>query len=1451
MNLRETMNNDLLIGYDIGTKTIKAVYGTGLSDQKTIKLEHFSDPQGVIDKIEKKISARKLNIKGYATGRYKDTINWRNQQIAVTDWTKAAIRYCRDHLGEDIRYIVDIGAAGLSLLELKDGNFHRFATNSICASGTGSFLDQQMIRMGLSFEGVDKMEISKRVPSIASRCAVFAKSDLIHRQQEGFTVQELWNGLVKGMAEACFITLLRGDNLNGKVLFIGGLVKNRLFLHYFSKLLAEDTLIVPEQPDTFLALANFHYAHSQIRNTGFEQDLSSDQKKKKNEESSAFERPLNPPKSEKDKYYSDQFGNEITIYPSLHKIVEESEEQVGAENGSNGHISIPAVLGVDIGSTSTKAAIIDKNSGDLLLGLYRKTHGNPISAYQKLLKGINRLTLENPYRFKIEGMGTTGSGRKIVGAFAGADQFVNEITAHLQGALREVPDVRTIFEIGGQDSKYIYVENGWMKDANMNYVCAAGTGSFLEEQAQNLNFELNEFEDLCRGVPAPKTNDRCTVFMEQDSKKLLVDGHSKSEVVASLLYSVCRNYLHRVVQNRPIEEPILFLGATARNKGLVEAFSNILQKDINTSKISHLTGAIGVAEIIRKSLAAGETKFKGFSLHAQEIEFKERNCTDCHNTCRIIYFESGTETVSWGYQCGKEGLDKTDNKPKRQHKDYFLRVKKLNNNNPAGAVKQAQQKNPSGEKPNVEAKTSNKEQIIYMPKALFYYSHNYLWQKFWEELGFTVKILPDSNKEILATALSYSPNEVCFPLKMAIGHIIHAVKNGNSPLFVPYLIRDTDNEAATNSYFCPMTQGLPAIVKNILHYNGVSDKGLIAPIIDLSKSDKANIESLYNYLNVSFKLGQDKIAASFRKSLAEYRALQKTLYKEAKQTVEEIERGTGKSSSESPDPVLVVIGRSYNLYDSSLNLGLIRDTKGYGYRMIPADLVPFKRESIGDDYRNMYWSYGQKVIAIAKEILNHPNFYPIFLTNFNCGPDSFILSMLEDIWQQKPYLILELDEHSGNAGYLTRIEAFLDRIKSQSNLTDKSDASQPLNIEKKQVKPSQQVNELKTSKKTLLVPPMNPFGTVLVSSAFRKYGYNAVPMVKEDINTFHLGKAHLRGSECMPAASTLGSVLDYCNENKISPADKDNNAGCSEPISVFMPCASGPCRFGQYGQLHEMILKRNNINADILAVNSENDYAGFSTGLRLQLFRAIILTDIFVKLGCKLRPYEKRKGEVNELLNQCLKEASGVLESKKKVGSLLRRMSRSIDNLNIDLSQPKPLVGIVGEIYVRSSPFSNDNLIEKIEDHGAEAWLTPLMEWLHYTSHLKTLKHRSLLDKVTDDLSKTTVHYHETKYYGYFSNILSDRQEPEVKTMIEKAKPYINDALRGEAVLTVGRSICFVDQGAKMIVNVAPFGCMPGTISSIILKNLAMIYSTPMVSLYYDGYVGFDTQLDQYLNNLN
>ncbi|MBW6516791.1 MAG: hypothetical protein K0B81_09320, partial [Candidatus Cloacimonetes bacterium] len=370
---------------------------------------------------------------------------------------------------------------------------------------------------------------------------------------------------------------------------------------------------------------------------------------------------------------------------------------------------------------------------------------------------------------------------------------------------------------------------------------------------------------------------------------------------------------------------------------------------------------------------------------------------------------------------------------------------------------------------------------------------------------------------------------------------------------------------------------------------------------------------------------------------------------------------------------------------------------------------------------------------------------------------------------------------------------------------------------------------------------MHPVGTDLLTASFRGHGYNAVSLTKEDQSTFQRGKSCLRGSECLPAATTLGSFLDYYNNYK---EEED------QETSLFMPCASGPCRFGQYSTIHQMVLNRLQINTSLLSFNSENNYREISGSLRLLIMKSIIITDIIIKLGCRVRPYVAEPQKVDHILKEYTEILVQSLERKNSLKKVLRLLGNDLKSIKPNLTNSKPLVGIVGEIYVRSSPFSNDNLVNKIEQHGAEVWLSPFMEWFHYTAWLKSKKNNSIVEKFTDQVTGSIVLYIETGYYKIFNDFLKNRIEPTTEEIIELAEPYISSSIRGEAILTIGRTINFIREGAKLIVNVAPFSCMPGNISSTILRRISEDYSIPIISLYYDGFTNFDQQLKTYLNNL-
>ncbi len=1364
--------NNHILGVDAGSLSVKMAYCDGEKVHRVLK-EHHGEPLQVFHRMLRQKRLEGQLSKSFSTGKYAGLLFGEKPARPVSADSVLVNTLNQEHFA-GINYVVDIGYAGLAMAEIRGGSLHRYETNSLCAAGTGAFLDQQMVRLGLTYEKISDIPIVDNPPSIASRCAVFAKSDLIHRQQAGYSIPQLWNGLVKGLAQSAFTSLFRGTNIDSDVLIIGGLANNKVFLHFFESLLGSHRLLVPSNPDFFLAealLSQVH--HHNCKNNG---GRPGNQK-----QSRLFEKPLAFSGQQEHTHYLDDLGNEVDLYH--------------LPKGK----TLEVFAGVDIGSTSTKLALVDP-SGRLCLGMYTRTQGNPVGAFQRLLHGTHNLCDERSVQLHVCGLGTTGSGRKLVGTFAGADIIKNEISAHLKGAVKEFPDVRTIFEIGGQDSKYISVENGWMKDANMNYVCAAGTGSFLEEQARNLGILLEEISTHCRGALPPNANHRCTVFMEQDASQHLAKGMNKSQVMASILYAVCKNYLHRVVHHRPVDEPILFLGATAKNQGLVEAFQNVLNKKVHTSPHSHLMGAIGMAEMLKeKKLQV--TAFKGLWIKDLQLRVTESTCSQCHNECRISHLLSaqGESLASWGYQCGREA----EGGKVKQHKQLgaFHEMDKMIHQSIVPHHPKAQ---------------------IYMPQALHFYAYNPFWQHFFNALGITLTPVAGDNHVMTNYARKYALSDCCFPVKLAAGRVIHALEHHRSPVFLPYHIQDQTNPKATNSFFCPLSQAFPSLLKSTLNIHGIDPSLVLSPVVDYSKDDRWNIRELTKVLGARYRISRKEIGHAWHQAKNGQDECIKKLMRS---------RRVNPVSNETPQkPVFVLIGRSYNLLDELLNLDLPKTIARYGYDVVPMDMLPIDRKDLPSGYQDMYWSYGQKIVVACRYILARPGVYPIFLTNFNCGPDSFLLSVFEREMKDKPSLILELDEHGGDGGYVTRLEAFFDRVENHFQKGEMPRLGETLSE-------SRIVRSLTNYK--VYIPPMHPTASRLMSAALRGHGIDSVALEREDAETYGIGSACVRGSECMPAASTIGSFIHQIRKEEKEGTLKGRAA-------LFMPCTDGPCRFGQYVRLHEQILQSQDLDAVIISPNSDDNYGDISGALRKHLFKALMVSDILDKLNHRIRPYEKEKGKMGLLTGVYTDRLVETFENRGNITGVLKKLHDELTNIEREAIQ-KPLIGVVGEIYVRNSPFSNAHLVDTIEDLGGEAWVAPIMEWLHYTSGFE--ENGNVWTYLQNKLTHGVVSYLENRYMSVFGHMLKDRREPSIDAVRQYGKTFLPDSIEGESVLTVGRAIAFMLQGANAVVNVSPFGCMPGSISTSILKDVSNQYGVPVISLFYDGEADFSGILEAYIRN--
>ena len=574
-----------------------------------------------------------------------------NNQLVHNYNTQVAIMTAAKNICSDAVSVLHIGAEKFMLIKFDArGNYQSTRINTSCAAGTGSFLDQQAARLNL--HGIEElcdkaMKNTDEIPYIASRCAVFSNTDIIHAQQRGFSVNAICNSLCKGLAENISNTVFNIEPPPLPLLMTGGVSRNQVVKEYLEKQL-KTTFLHSEDSHLFgaigagLMLLKEKSALLPLNITSLLGTLVHE-----NNEKQYFHKPLSlnlssyPDFSSEDSF---RFNSTVSSHPT------EVEVDIYMKLDKGAKYSV--FLGIDIGSTSTKAILTDESSRPVA-GFYTYTSGKPVSAVKAIFEAIDDVCRKNIIELKVKGVGTTGSGRKFIGKIIKADLIIDEITSHARAAYELNPKTDTIIEIGGQDAKFTLMHNGNVTFSQMNSVCAAGTGSFLEEQAKKLDCSLSAYAYRAENSRAPLASDRCAVFMERDINQLLNKGYSVSEILATALHSVTENYLQKVANEASIGENICFQGATAKNKALIAAFEQRLNKPIYVSKFCHLTGALGTSLMLPEQQIRN-TRFRGIGLYREEITLETEICTLCTNNCSISLANVLGEKVAFGFNCGRD-----------------------------------------------------------------------------------------------------------------------------------------------------------------------------------------------------------------------------------------------------------------------------------------------------------------------------------------------------------------------------------------------------------------------------------------------------------------------------------------------------------------------------------------------------------------------------------------------------------------------------------------------------------------------------------------------------------------------------------------------------------------------------------------------------------------------------
>jgi predicted CoA-substrate-specific enzyme activase len=662
---------------------------------------------------------------------------------------------------------------------------------------------------------------------------------------------------------------------------------------------------------------------------------------------------------------------------------------------------IESYLGIDIGSVSTNLVVIDAN-GKLLKEIYLRTQGRPIEVVDR---GLKEIEADLGAVLDIRGVGTTGSGRELIGELVGADTVNDEITAHKTGSMHVcqqmgMEPVDTIFEIGGQDSKFIRIDKGVVVDFTMNEACAAGTGSFLEEQAEKLGIAIKEeFAQLALASPNPaRLGERCTVFMERDVTGLMHKGAEVGDLAAGLAYSVALNYLNRVVRGRKIGKVIFFQGGTAYNDAVAAAFSQILDKRIIVPPHNGVIGAIGMALLARdRMMGTGKTsRFRGYDLDRVNFTTREFVCQACSNFCDMKEFNIEGQRTFWGDKCSDKFRKRarTDRQPviedliewREKLMDEFLLPRR------------------------------NGGPTVGIPRTMYYYDRFPFWCAYFQEMGFDVIVSPLTDRKISMAGEELTIAQPCFPVKVAHGHVQDLIEKHVDYILLPNTINTEGPEGPVDTHLCPWNQTLPFVIRAAPGLEAAASKYL-APTIHF-RFGRKHVEKQLAEFSRGLGIRESVNTEAVRAAYVAQESFTTALLDAGAQALATLE--------ETGEPALVLVGRPYNMFDRGVNCDIPRKLRSlYGVNVLPMEVLPLDGEDISDVNPNMYWNSGRRILAAARLTRRFPNLHLVYISNFKCGPDSYIKSFIDEA-AGKPSLVLQFDGHGNDAGYITRCEAYLD-----------------------------------------------------------------------------------------------------------------------------------------------------------------------------------------------------------------------------------------------------------------------------------------------------------------------------------------------------------------------------------------------------------------------------------------
>jgi predicted CoA-substrate-specific enzyme activase len=1314
--------------------------------------------------------------------------------------------------------VVSMGGEDLIVYSLDASGkiINNFSGNK-CASGTGEFLKQQLARMDMTLDDIEKVPDTARVYPLSTRCSVFMKSDCTHRlNKREATKDDIVLSLSDVMAVKVVDFLKRAKVTSGRVVLSGGITLNRHIIRFIREKAPQIEFIIPETAPVFEALG----AAALAPRSGSSLPVA--------------DRLLKP--------NDIRFGTlgALRDWKDKVRFFEKSDGKVRADR--------TYILGVDGGSTTTKACLVDSETDEIVASHYGRTHGDPVKALKECLAIIQEKVIADTggKKITIKLVSTTGSSREILGVFLETPGVYNEIIAHSVGTTYFDSGVETIFEIGGQDAKYVLLKNGVPIDYAMNEACSAGTGSFLEESASG-DLSIHSAKDIgpiALQADAPcKFGEHCSAFINSDIRKAVQQGAGRENITAGIACSIVANYLNRVVGNRTIGGKIFLQGGVAKNPAVPLAFAMFLNKEILVPPSPELMGCFGVALLAKRKHADGLLEERSVVIDdiiSREIGYERVfTCNACENHCPIQVLSVGA-----GAAAGQEAAGNGHKYMFGGRCNKYTNMRKSIKDVPVFDYVEKRQKMLFEEfaAPN-EPAAVKRDYVVGIPRAFSVHTLYPLYSWFFHELGIKTFL----STEVAHAGVARAESTYCFPAEIAHGAVQDCIDKSADFVFLPHFRDMPSYENEVHANFCPITQSLPYYIEKAFPD---IDKKRWLPLVVSFKFGEGKALELFCQMTERLGISEAETRAAFETAMEKQQAYFEATQKMGREALEEARKANR--------PVIAQLGRPYNAFTPEANMGIPRKFTTRGYSIVPFDILPFHDENI---FPNMYWYYGQQDVKAASLLKNEDNIYLTYITNFSCAPDSFILHYIKWVMGQKPFLVLELDSHSADAGVDTRVEAFLDIIDGYRVKKNEIEAERYDNgwrfISEKQAGGSfdLRIDNVKTGEKVpiagnkrvrVLLSNMGAISTEYMGAAVRSLGINAEAMPVATSKTIQLARSHASGKECVPSHLVLGSALQFFFSEKYR---KD------ELYLLFVPITTGPCRTGQYYVYYENLFRDLRLeNVVVFILSADNSYTELGPSFAKEMWKGLVLSDYLKDIQCALKTLAADPVKAQADFEHSWRKVMYAVEHNPKgIWKELKAVAAGVKKIPLKRKLVDcPRVLIVGEIYVRRDDFAVGELTDLMSERGIVVKVAGISEWIHYLDFVreyalnKLIKLRKpgtrLFSQPWRDLKKLEIeewwkHSIEKKVLSILepTGLIPETPHDMRHIMKYTQEHFVNLELNSEIAVSSGSAAAAMDAGYSGIVNISPFACLIGRVIEGLFTPWARERNYPILSVEVDG----------------